>query len=220
MPSMTNPCSGCVLLCADDAAWLRKLLAGGGWTLQHQRDLKRVVTMACSCDVLIVDLPHATEDLIDWCRDLRACAGWETVPVLIVTQSPQHDFTPHPNLRGVECIARAQALRLLRVRVQAAFDYATLWQQATQAQRLAHRLTQAGQICHDMNQPLQAIAGFTQLLSMQTTPDAPHYEMLFKIASQVERLSDFSHQLMHLARGDALMPQAPTPPSVATPDTP
>lgn len=67
-------------------------------------------------------------------------------------------------------------------------------------ERLQGVLEMAGAVCHEMNQPLMAIAGFVDLCKLGMSPDDPAYEKLEKIAQQEERLGEFTRRLMQIAR--------------------
>jgi len=58
----------------------------------------------------------------------------------------------------------------------------------------------AGAVCHEMNQPLMAIAGFVDLCKLGMNPADPAYEKLEKIAQQEQRLGEFTRRLMQIAR--------------------
>jgi len=67
-------------------------------------------------------------------------------------------------------------------------------------ERLQGVLEMAGAVCHEMNQPLMAIAGFVELCKLGMNPADPAYEKLEKIAQQEERLGEFTRRLMQIAR--------------------
>jgi signal transduction histidine kinase len=67
-------------------------------------------------------------------------------------------------------------------------------------ERLQGVLEMAGAVCHEMNQPLMAIAGFVDLCKIDLDPESPVYEKLVKIEKQEERLGEFTRRLMQIAR--------------------
>jgi signal transduction histidine kinase len=56
----------------------------------------------------------------------------------------------------------------------------------------------AGGICHEMNQPLQALLGNIELLELQTPPESPVQKKLTAIKAQVLSISDITKKLLHL----------------------
>ena len=67
-------------------------------------------------------------------------------------------------------------------------------------ERLQGVVEMAGAVCHEMNQPLMAIAGYVDLCKLDLDPDNPVYEKLEKIEKQEERLGEFTRRLMQVAR--------------------
>jgi PAS domain S-box-containing protein len=57
-------------------------------------------------------------------------------------------------------------------------------------------LETAGGICHELNQPLQSLSGYSDLLLLQLESHHPLYEKVKRISEQVKRLGRFTRQLM------------------------
>ena len=55
----------------------------------------------------------------------------------------------------------------------------------------------AGTICHEMNQPMQIISGYSETL-LNTSDDHPIYAKLYKINEQIQRMSDITKKLMKI----------------------
>ncbi len=67
-------------------------------------------------------------------------------------------------------------------------------------EKLQAVLETAGAICHELNQPMMAISGHTELLMEILDRDDPTYIKLGKIKSQVERMSAITQKLMGITR--------------------
>lgn len=67
-------------------------------------------------------------------------------------------------------------------------------------EKLQAVLETAGAICHEMNQPMMAISGHTELLMDTLDPGDPVYLKIEKIKSQVERMSAITQKLMGITR--------------------
>ena len=72
--------------------------------------------------------------------------------------------------------------------------------EACNEERLKKLLHKAGVICHELNQPLQSISGYSDLLIMDLDKDNPVYERINKIRLQVDRMAQISRKLMHVTR--------------------
>jgi CheY-like chemotaxis protein len=67
-------------------------------------------------------------------------------------------------------------------------------------EKLQAVLETAGAICHELNQPMMAISGHTELLMEILDRDDPTYIKLGKIKSQVERMGAITQKLMGITR--------------------
>ena len=59
-----------------------------------------------------------------------------------------------------------------------------------QKEKLQGVLETAGAVCHEMNQPLQTILGYTELSLADISPDNPAYLSLTKISKQIDRMAE------------------------------
>jgi two-component system, response regulator PdtaR len=67
-------------------------------------------------------------------------------------------------------------------------------------EKLQAVLETAGAICHELNQPMMAISGHTELLINAMDRNDPVYLKILKIKSQVERMGAITHKLMGITR--------------------
>jgi CheY-like chemotaxis protein len=67
-------------------------------------------------------------------------------------------------------------------------------------EKLQAVLETAGAICHELNQPMMAISGHTELLLSTLDANDPTYEKLAKIHNQVQRMGAITHKLMGITR--------------------
>ncbi|HVO66728.1 MAG TPA: PAS domain S-box protein [Syntrophales bacterium] len=63
-------------------------------------------------------------------------------------------------------------------------------------EKLQGVLEMAGTVCHEMNQPMQIIAGYSELLLMKTSESDPIYKKLSAIIDQIRRMSTITRKLM------------------------
>lgn len=67
-------------------------------------------------------------------------------------------------------------------------------------EKLQAVLETAGAICHELNQPMMAISGHTELLLDTLDQEHPIYQKIAKIKSQVERMGAITQKLMGITR--------------------
>ncbi|MCP3954728.1 MAG: response regulator [Desulfobacterales bacterium] len=61
-------------------------------------------------------------------------------------------------------------------------------------------LEMAGAVCHEMNQPLQVVSGFCELIMMDLDENSPFYEQFQTIRSQIGEMGRITGQLMGITR--------------------
>ena len=62
----------------------------------------------------------------------------------------------------------------------------------------------AGAVCHELNQPLQAISGYAELLLMDMEKDHPSYARIQTIKDQVYRIGAITQKLMGINRYETM----------------
>jgi C4-dicarboxylate-specific signal transduction histidine kinase len=58
----------------------------------------------------------------------------------------------------------------------------------------------AGAVCHKLNQPIQGISGYAELLMLKVAPDDPLYKKIAGIKSQTEKMGEITNKLMGITR--------------------
>lgn len=61
-------------------------------------------------------------------------------------------------------------------------------------------LETAGAVCHELNQPLQVISGYAELLMVDVSEDHKHYDLAEQILEHVERIADITGKLQKITR--------------------
>lgn len=67
-------------------------------------------------------------------------------------------------------------------------------------EKLKSVIETAGAACHELNQPLQAVLGFSDLLSRKLPKDAEAGKWVLKIRDQVERMAEITRKLNNITR--------------------
>ncbi len=68
------------------------------------------------------------------------------------------------------------------------------------SEKLQGAFEMAGAVCHELNQPLMAISGYSELIAMKVKKDGPLYTDIVKIVKQVERMGRITQKLMFITR--------------------
>ncbi len=73
-----------------------------------------------------------------------------------------------------------------------------------QKEKLQGVLETAGAVCHEMNQPLQTILGYTELSLADISPDNPAYLSLTKISKQIDRMAAITNKLQGITHYETM----------------
>jgi PAS domain S-box-containing protein len=71
-------------------------------------------------------------------------------------------------------------------------------------ERLRAVIETAGAVCHELNQPLQAIMGISELLGHQMNDKSPDFDKINMIKKQVVRMGEITNRLMHITRYETM----------------
>jgi len=75
-----------------------------------------------------------------------------------------------------------------------------LEEERLQSERLKGVIEMAGAACHELNQPLQVISGYSHLLLSDLSEDSPLFGEITKIKEMVDRLGQITQKIMHITR--------------------
>lgn len=68
------------------------------------------------------------------------------------------------------------------------------------SEKLKAALEMAGAVCHKLNQPIQGIYGYAELLMLKMAPDDPLYGKIAAIRTQTEKMGEITKKLMGITR--------------------
>ncbi|GBC59587.1 hypothetical protein DENIS_0526 [Desulfonema ishimotonii] len=143
-------------------------------------------------DLILLDVMMPEPDGFETCRRLKASRHTEDIPVIFLTaRTEPEDIAKGFELGAVDYITKPfNALELLS-RVKTHIEL-------THRRKLQGVIEMAGAVCHEMNQPLQSILGYAELLIMDISPEGPGYEKAVKISEQVRKMGKITKKLMKI----------------------
>ena len=65
-------------------------------------------------------------------------------------------------------------------------------------EKLVAAIETGGAVCHEMNQPLMAVMGYVDLMTLNMEEIDPNYKLFMDMKEQLLRLGDITRKLMHL----------------------
>ena len=75
-----------------------------------------------------------------------------------------------------------------------------LEEERLQRERLEGVIEMAGAACHELNQPLQTLFGYSHLLSEDLPKDSLLLEQIEKIKNSIEQMGKITRKIMHITR--------------------
>jgi len=214
---------GMTALVVDDSEVARKIITEN---LQREglRTIEAVHGMAAyeiikqtpnEIDIVISDLLMPEMDGEELCTRIRKELNLQEIPVIILTAIADHtklltvfqagatDYLVKPFFKE-ELLARINVHlehTLLNQKLKKTIQQLeTVQEEKTLKEKLQGALEMAGAICHEMNQPLQNITGYAEILGINISPDDPAYRNISMIQDQIDRLGTITKKLMRITR--------------------
>ncbi len=135
------------------------------------------------------------------CRKLREQERKHTLYLILLTsKDEQENIVTGFEAGADDYIAKPYDIEELRVRINAGIRIITLQAELREKEKLQGVLEMAGAICHELNQPLQSVSGFSELLLMDMETSSPNYENLKNIHDGIKRIGDLTRKIMNISR--------------------
>ncbi|MDY6906047.1 MAG: response regulator [Thermodesulfobacteriota bacterium] len=197
------------ILVAEDNAATRKMLetllkkweyevslAENGqeaWEIIHSSDPPRII---------LLDWMMPEMDGVELCKAIRAStSGLENSYVILLTaRSEKEDIITGLKAGADDYISKPFNAEELRVRISSGRRIIELGEALDKRGKIQGVLEMAGAVCHELNQPLQAIMGHVQLAMLDVDADNPVFETMQTIKIQVDRMAEITNKLMRITR--------------------
>jgi len=140
-------------------------------------------------------------DGIEICRRLRQIdAAVATYVILLTAKNDKKDIIRGLNAGADDYIVKPYDYDELRARINVGRRVIELRKTLAEKEKMQGVLEMAGAICHELNQPLMAISGYSELLLMDMPEDKLQHKSLKKIKEQVDRVGNITRKLMCITR--------------------
>jgi signal transduction histidine kinase len=97
-------------------------------------------------------------------------------------------------------IAKPYNLEELRARVNVGKRMLELQLRLIEQEKLQGVLEMAGAVCHELNQPLQAVSGWAELILMTMKKEDPNFARFVKIRDAVGLIGELTKKIMGISR--------------------
>ncbi len=210
---------GSVLIVDDSAAkcnLIKKILEPEGYRVIEAKNEIEALARAVSedpPDLIAMDIDTPKMDGVALCRRIRSELHLDAPPVIFLTATADQTqllrvFNAGATDYLVKPFLREELLARLRVHIDKSMLIQKLHKKAAQLegvemervqnQKLQGVVEMAGAVCHELNQPIQTISGFTELMMMKADDENPLTAYARKIKKQVDRIGTITGKLMRV----------------------
>lgn len=208
------------ILVVDDSATMRhlikKALEPDGYIITEAENGAQALDCVFSDnrpDLITLDIEMPEMDGITMCRNIREKIHLDELPIIFLTsmtdqqqrlkvfQAGATDYLVKPFVKE-ELLARLRVhlersllIRQLRSTIE---ELNQAENERTEKQRLQGVVELAGAVCHELNQPIQTISGFAELIMMKAGKDDPFIAYIHKIKEQADRMGKITGRLMRV----------------------
>lgn len=177
---------------------------------------------AAKIDLILMDILMPEINGLEACRQIKAAEHLRDIPIIMVTgmsdvenletafAAGAMDYIVKP-AKELELFARVRSSLKLKeeidkrkARERQLMREIDKRRQAEEkllySEKLQGVLEMAGAICHELNQPLQSISGYSELLLKNITEDDQHYGKIKVIKEQADRLKKITGKLAGITR--------------------
>jgi CheY-like chemotaxis protein len=154
-----------------------------------------------SPQLMVVDWMMPGMDGATICRRVRS--RWQNAPVYIIlltSKAERQDIVAGLEAGADDYIVKPFDNEELRARVNAGRRIIDLQNTLREKDKLQGVLEMAGAVCHELNQPLQSVCGWSEILLSKTAESDPAYAMLQRIKEGVERIGQLTRKIMTISK--------------------
>ncbi len=135
------------------------------------------------------------------CRKLRAQERASPLYIILLTsKGERRDIIEGLEAGGDDYIAKPYDNEELRARINVGRRMLELQAKLREKEKLQGALEMAGAVCHELNQPLQAVSGWAELILMDLPESDPNYGTLKNIKEAVGRIGELTRKIMRTSR--------------------
>ena len=162
------------------------------WAALHETD-------APSLAILDWEMPGING--IELCRRLREEQHEKSLYLILLTaRGESGDMVLGLEAGADDFIAKPYNSAELKARVGVGLRILMLQNKMREREKLQGVLEMAGAVCHELNQPLQVVSGFSEMLLEEMAPGEKNYETLSTIKDGVDRIAALTRKIMGITQ--------------------
>jgi len=120
--------------------------------------------------------------------------------ILLTSKTESRDIAQGLESGADDYIAKPYDVEELRARINVGKRMIALQNEQREREKLQGVLEMAGAVCHELNQPLQTVSGYSELLLLDMQSSDPNFEGLKNIKTGIERLGQLTRKIMKITR--------------------
>ena len=151
--------------------------------------------------MIILDWLMPGMDGMTLCRKLREQDDYKPFYIIFLTSRGSREDVIEGLENGADdYIVKPYDYGELRARVQVGVRFLKLQMELQRREKRQGILEMAGAVCHELNQPLQYVSGFSDMLLAQGDPEDKNYKMIEGIKTGIDRISKLTKKISLITR--------------------
>ena len=156
-------------------------------------------------DLILLDINLPDISGIDVCKKLKKNGTTKDIPVIFVTASTEDAVIKEAfDAGGSDYISKPLNNIELLTRIRSVISKKILREKLLEEEKLKSILEIAGAVCHQLNQPLHAISGFSELILLDIDENHPHYKAVKTIHDQAQRMGEITSKLQRITKYETM----------------
>lgn len=152
-------------------------------------------------DLILLDIQMPGMNGIEVCKVLRKDEQTYDIPVIFVTASTDNETLKEAFESGGTDYVRKPVNKIeLLARIKSVLIQKKLEKRLMEKEKLNGVLEMAGGICHDLNQPMQVVSGYSELLLMDMGKENSAYPYIKMIKEQIDEMGSITRKLMRITK--------------------
>ncbi len=120
--------------------------------------------------------------------------------ILLTSKAEKHDITKGLDSGADDYIIKPYDKNELKARINVGSRILKLQNAMAEKEKFKGVLEMSGAICHELNQPLMVISGYSDILLMDCLEDHPQYKTIKEINKQSNRMGSITRKLMRITK--------------------
>lgn len=151
--------------------------------------------------LVILDWMMPEMNGVEVCLKLRQMETTQSIYIiLLTTRDGKTDIVRGLEAGADDYIVKPYDNDELRARVNVGSRIIELQAALVEQKKLQGVIEMAGAVCHELNQPLQVVSGYSELIMMDVKENSSIYDKIENIKKQIDRMSEITQKLMRITK--------------------